>query len=267
VPQVNANNRVVAQPRGKLLGGSSSINFMMLSHASAVDVDNWEKLGNRGWNFKTMKPYNKKSETYNAPNEVLEKTLGGNIFDSSLHGSSGPVQITWPHGTSEVDGMWRPTLQALGLGAEEDPRRGSVLGGYPVLKYIDKAAKRTTAATAFYVPNAGRSNLSVLTNAHVNRILFKEHSGIIDASAVSFSFSDKEYVVSASREIILCAGSFQSPQILELSGIGSKEILTKHGMKLVVDNPNVGENLQVDTLSVLDQSRKLTHLGPYACSS
>lgn len=238
------NNRIVAQPRGRVLGGSSAINFMMLSHASKIDINNWEKLGNTGWNFETLRPYYKKFETYNVPDMELGKALGSEIIDTSLHGNAGPIQITFPHGSSDLDAAWRPTFQTLGLGAEADPRKGDTLGGYAVLKFIDKNARRTTSASGFYAPNAGRPNLSVLTGAHVRRILFSDSSELI-ATGVSFSVAGKVYEVSASAEVILSAGSFQSPQILELSGIGSKKLLQHHNIEVVIDNPNVGENLQV----------------------
>lgn len=263
-PQIDMNSRVVAQPRGKVLGGTSAINFMMLSHASKVDIDNWEKLGNRGWNFETMLPYYQKFENYNAPDEVLGKALGSEIIDRSLHGTSGPVQITFPHGTSDLEAVWRPTLQTFGLGAEEDPVKGETLGGYAVLKFIDREAKRSTSASAYYAPNAARPNLSVLTGAHVHQILFSNSSEPI-ATGVSFSVAEKDYAVTASAEIILAAGSFQSPQILELSGIGSKKLLQEHGIKVVVDNPNVGENLQVSNF--FDKARFLSNNpGPHSRS-
>ncbi|KAG0649874.1 Dehydrogenase mpl7 [Hyphodiscus hymeniophilus] len=251
IPQVDMNNRIVAQPRGRVLGGSSAINLMMLSHASKVDIDNFEKLGNPGWNFETMAPYYKKFETYNAPSEDLGKALGSEIIDTSLHGTAGPVQITFPHGSSDLDAAWRPTLQALGLGAEADPRKGETLGGYAVLKFIDQKARRATSASSYYAPNAGRPNLSVMTGAYVHRILFDASPKPI-ATGVSFSVSGKDYEVSARAEIILAAGSFQSPQLLELSGIGSKELLREHGIDVVVNNHSVGENLQDHVLIPLE---------------
>ena len=137
------------------------------------------------------------------------------------------------------------------MGAEADPRKGDTLGGYAVLKFIDKDARRVTSASAFYAPNVGRSNLSVLTGAHVRRILF-ENLHELTATSVLFSAAGKVYEVSATAEIILTAGSFQSPQILELSGIGSKKLLEQHNIAVIVDNPNVGENLQVsDFLDLL----------------
>lgn len=217
---------------------------MMLSHASKADLDNWGKLGNAGWNFDTILPYYKKFETYNPPDEALGKDLGSEIIDKSLHGFSGPVQITFPHGTSDLDAAWRPTNQALGLGAEQDPIKGDTVGAYAVLRFIDKEARRSTSASAYYAPNASRANLSVLTGARVNRILFDNSTEPI-VTGVSFSVAGRDYAVSASAEVILAAGTFQSPQILELSGIGSKKLLEENNIKVIIDNPNVGENLQV----------------------
>jgi choline dehydrogenase len=174
VPQIDLNDRIVAQLRGKVLGGSLAINFMMLSHASKVEIDSWEKLGNPGWKLRANVTFLQKIWTYNAPDEALGKTLGSEIIDRSLHGSSGPIQVTVPHGSTDLDASWRPTHQALGLGAEQDPRLGATLGGYAVLKYIDKGAKRSYSASAYYAPISSRPNLSVLTNARVNRILFED---------------------------------------------------------------------------------------------
>jgi choline dehydrogenase len=167
----------------------------------------------------------------------------------SLHGSSGPVHTTYPHGTDATDGLWRPTFQALGLGAEHDPRKmdeggHSTLGGYNVLRFIDEKAKRVTSASAFYAPNEGRENLVVLTGAFVRKVVFGG-DGEVRAERVEFEVEGREYVVKAGKEVVLCAGTFQSPQLLELSGIGDREILGRHGVECVVHNPNVGENLQV----------------------
>jgi choline dehydrogenase len=105
------------------LEGSSAINFMMLAHGSAVDIDNWEKLGNPGWSYKNLLPYYRESETFNAPDEATSKALGGDVIDPSLHGTSGPVQITFPHSTSQLDAAWKPTFETLGLDAKQDPRK------------------------------------------------------------------------------------------------------------------------------------------------
>jgi choline dehydrogenase-like flavoprotein len=113
------------------------------------------------------------------------------------------------------------------------------------LSTIDASSStRSYAATAYFAPNIGRPNLTVLTDAQVNKITFSSHTHNVHASGVSFTSKGTTYHVKASKEVILCAGAFQSPQILELSGIGSKSILTPLGIDVIVENPNVGENLQ-----------------------
>lgn len=221
----------------------------MVSHASRVDLDNWEKLGNPNWNFDTLQPYYRKAETYNAPSAATVKGLRTEKIDPSLHGDSGPVQSAFPEGTGDIDHAWGPTFDKLGLGIKNDPRQGATLGGYSLLKYMDKSARRSYAAPAYYVPNAERPNLAVITNSFVKRIDFKltEHGN--KATGVDYSVAGKDYFIPTRGEVIVSAGSIQSPQILELSGIGSKSILEKFGIGVVVHNPNVGENLQVRNTS------------------
>jgi choline dehydrogenase len=108
----------------------------------------------------------------------------------------------------------------------------------------DSSSTRSYAATAYYAPNVNRPNLTVLTEAQVNKIVLSKAHGSVRATSVSFTSKGSTYNVKASKEVLLCAGAFQSPQILELSGIGSKEILTPLEIPVVVENPNVGENLQ-----------------------
>ena len=133
------------------------------------------------------------------------------------------------------------------MGAENDPRRGQTLGGYAVLKFIDNEARRSHAGTAYYLPAAERKNLDVLTGAHVNKILIDPDNthGDLKVAGVSFTVAGEDYIVSALNEVILSAGTIQSPQILELSGIGDTKTLEMAGVKVLIENQNVGENLQV----------------------
>ncbi|UKZ81642.1 hypothetical protein TrVFT333_009414 [Trichoderma virens FT-333] len=207
------NNRVVAQPRGKVLGGSSAINFMMVAYPSAQDIDNWEKLGNPGWNWASLLPYYRKSETFNQPLAETKAFLGADVFNHEIYGKDGPIKLTVPHCTSQVDAAWTTTLRNLGLGAKQDPREGQTLGGYAVLKFIDQSAQRSYAASAYYAPNASRLKTTVITGAHVvNRIILEAVEGDkIRAAAVSFMVLEKEFTVSALNEIIISAGTVQSP--------------------------------------------------------
>lgn len=249
-PQQGLNNRILAWPRGKVLGGSSAINFLMHTHASDVDIDSIERLGNPGWNSRLLQPYFRKSETYNAPQDDTGDVPGRPIIDPSLHGNVGPIQTSFPQGLGDIDQAWAPTFTTLGMGAKSDPRAGATLGGYSLPKSMDKYGRRSYAATAYYVPIADRPNLTVLTNAHVNKIIFKSAVQLpLEASGVSYSVAGKVEFINTRREVIVCAGTVQSPQILELSGIGSKEVLEKYGINVMYSNPRVGENLQVSPSS------------------
>lgn len=250
-PQPYLNGRTIAWPRGKVVGGSSAINFMMVSHASRVDIDNWEKLGNPGWNFDALQPYYRKAETFNPPSEAIAEALGTAIMDPALHGTSGPVQASFSNSPGELDKAWGRTFKTLGLGSEIDPRAGQTLGGYSLPKYMDQSAKRSHAGSAFYAPNADRENLTLLTGALVKKIIFETAGEVVTATGVQYAADDKEHFIRAKEEVILAAGTVQSPQILELSGIGDKARLEKLGITSVVDNPNVGENLQVCSPSLL----------------
>ncbi|KAL7940044.1 hypothetical protein V8C42DRAFT_356502 [Trichoderma barbatum] len=192
------------------------INFMMASYPSARDIDNWEKLGNPSWNWTSLLPYYRKSEAFNQSSEDIKASLGGDIFDFQMYGKDGPIQLTLPHGTSQVDAAWTTTLRNLGLEVKQDPREGKTLGGYAVLKFIDQSAKRSYAVSAYYAPNAARKNLTVITGAHVNKVILEA----VDGDGV------------------------RATAILELSGIGGAQILSKAGVTVIVETPNIGENLQ-----------------------
>lgn len=143
---------------------------------------------------------------------------------------------------------WDPTYEALGIKLNGDPKGGLALGSYHNLLSFDPVnVSRSFAANAYYSPNAKRPNLKILTDAVVNKIIFapaKNHSKSLVATGLSFSTRGKKYVVNSKTEVIICAGAFQSPQLLELSGIGNKSLLNTHGIKVLRDNPNVGQNLQ-----------------------
>lgn len=221
----------------------------MVSHASRADIDAWEKLGNPGWNFDALQPYYRKAETFNPPSAATAEALGTGIIDLKLYGTSGPVQTSFTESPGEFDKAWGRTFKTLGLGPETDPRDGKTTGGYSLPKFMDKQARRSHAGSAFYAPNEGRENLTVLTGAFVEKIVFDDVDGEVPvAKGVRYKVEGKEHfarVKEEKGEVILAAGAVQSPQILELSGVGDKVRLEKFGITSVVDNPNVGENLQV----------------------
>ena len=245
VPQAHGNDRVVNHPRGKQLGGSSAINFMYSTHASQRDIDDWGELGNSGWSWLELFPYFLKSEKYNAPSASISAQVDTTFIEPSLHGERGPVQNSFPPFYDNFYKAWEPTYKNLGLGPTGDPKGGIAIGAYTTLLSLDATnATRSYAGNAYYKPNAGRPNLMVLTGAFAAKIVFAASKTLLVATGVSFTFSSETYTASARREIIICAGTFQAPHLLELSGIGNASLLKSKGIDLQFDSPNVGENLQ-----------------------
>ncbi|KAK0633813.1 hypothetical protein B0T14DRAFT_419122 [Immersiella caudata] len=245
--------RTVAQPglggreapwaRGKVVGGSSALNYMTWNRASRTDYDEWRELGNHGWGWDDLLS---KSETFHAASADNEK-VATLVSHDGLVGDNGPVQIAYPNEFSPSHRFWHGTLNAVGVETNDAHLAGSNVGVWTSLVSVDpRSATRSYAATAYYQPSATRPNLIVLTGAEVREILLVQDgvSGQWTAKGVRFLHGGAEFSAFASREVILSAGSVQSPQILELSGVGGSAVLFAAGIPVKVDNPNVGENLQ-----------------------
>ncbi|MCJ1269005.1 hypothetical protein MMC22_008893 [Lobaria immixta] len=247
-PQTHGNNRVVAHPRGKILGGSSGVNLNLWTHASQKDINDWGKLGNKGWSWDTIFPYFAKSEKYipHTAQEGLENEAS--YIDPTIHGKNGPIKNSFSPFQGNFNAAWDPTFETLGIRLNGDPKDGLALGAYHnLLSYDPINASRSFSANAYYSPHAKRPNLKILTDALVNKIIFAsvtDYGTSLVATGLSFTARGKKYAVNASREVIISAGTFQSPQLLELSGIGNKSLLDAHGIKVLLENPNVGQNLQ-----------------------
>ncbi|KAI0724007.1 alcohol oxidase [Cerioporus squamosus] len=245
VPQKHANNRRIYQPRGKGLGGSSVINLLGFNRGSAHEYDAIEALGNPGWNWDELLKYFKKSETTLplaldiAPEYKLEKP------DPQWHGDSGPIIKAYSTHFASLHVPFIDALEKLGVPRNTESNKGNNVGATTIYCSVDsRTAARSYAGNAYYEVNADRKNLVVLTNSTVSRILFEPGSDPLKATGVEFLNGDKKYVAATKGEVILAAGAFQSPQILEISGIGNKDILSKHGVETLVDLPSVVENLQ-----------------------
>ncbi|KAK4246503.1 hypothetical protein C7999DRAFT_15381 [Corynascus novoguineensis] len=247
-PQPTLNNRCINQARGKMLGGSSGLNFMMLLYPSKGNIDAWAALGNPSWNYDTLAPYLRKFATVHAPPQSARDLLGLTYLNKELATGDGPIQVSYSEGYGVTNKAWLETFASLGLEISADPRDGNALGGFQNHASIDPATHtRSYATTGYYSPEvAKRPNLVVLTETLVSRILFDTASGE-DAIATGVEIITKngeKKQVSAGSEVILAAGALQSPQILELSGVGGRELLEKHNIPVVVENPNVGEHVQ-----------------------
>lgn len=214
-PQIHGDGRVVSHPPGKQLGGSSAINFDYWTHASRHDIDDWGELGNSGWSWDELFPYFLKPETYGPPPPSTSSQVDTTIILPLLHGTTGPIQDSFPPFYDNVYKAWEPTYKNLGLGPTGNPKGGRAVGAYTTLFTIKpKNAGKSYAETAYWKPNAGRESLVVLTGAFATRVVFAREEEMLVASGVSFTVDGETYTASASREVVLCAGALQLPQPL-----------------------------------------------------
>ena len=190
------------------------------------------------------RPYFKKTENFHDPG-ADHKTQHQSHFDSDFHGVGGPLETMYSITYGSSHQHWHKTMHQLSIQTNCSHFSGSNVGCWTSLTGVTpEKRERCYSANAYYRPNSGRSNLVLLTEAVVREIVLENEKGEWVAKGVKFVHGEKDYVVKTKMEVILCAGSVQSPQILELSGIGSSDILEAAGVDLKVDNANVGENLQ-----------------------
>ncbi|RMJ10396.1 hypothetical protein CDV36_009977 [Fusarium kuroshium] len=242
VPQQGLKGRSLPWPRGRILGGTSALNYMAWNRASKDDYDAWEALGNEGWGWEGLLPFFKKSETFHPPSSHVQK-LQNVSHDADTFGSSGPIQVSYPTDYSPTHSLWHPTLNAVGVETNSSHLGGSNVGVWTCVNAVDPRSATRSFSTGYC--SDARSNLHILTNATVNEIVLQEFEGGGHvATGVRFSCKGQEHTVSASREVILSAGTIKSPQILELSGIGNPKVLAQAKVPVKVDSPTVGENLQ-----------------------
>ena len=229
-PCPGTNGRTIPMPRGKVLGGSSSINGLIFNRGQKMDFDVWAQKGNRGWSYDDVLPYFRRYESHeDSP-------------DASYRGQTGEMTIT--------DLKWRdPLCEAFIKGAESIgiPRNPDYNGAYQEgTSYVQRTSTgklRMSAARAFLKPARKRQNLRVITNAHATKILLdgKRAIGIAYNRGGANGRSDQVY---AGREVIIAGGTINSPQLLQLSGIGSAKLLHDLGIKVAHDLAGVGENLR-----------------------
>ena len=222
------------QPRGKVLGGSSSINAMLYLRGNRWDYDHWSDLGNSGWSYDDVLPYFKKAEH----NE---------IFNNEYHGQNGPLNVT------NIRHQNRPTKDFVKSGSElfgfNEDFNGFEQEGIGFYQTTQKNGKRCSAATAYLLDCATRENLTIKTDTTINKIIFKNKKAFGVECIDQFGQS---FILEADKEIILSSGAFGSPQILLRSGVGPVLELNKHGIEKEHELPGVGKNLQdhIDYLSV-----------------
>ena len=239
VPQTGLNGRRGYQPRGKVLGGSSSTNAMIYVRGNRWDYDHWASLGNPGWSFDEVLPYFKKSEN----SEIHGAT--------DYHGVGGPLNVA---AIRYPSALYDKFLQAAALnGIPHNPDyNGAQQDGAFMYEVTHINGERCSAAKGYITPHLSRANLSVKTRAHAARLLFE------GARVVGVAYWQDGVLkeLRARREVILSGGAFASPQLLMCSGIGPAQRLRELGIAVVHDLPGVGQNLR-DHLGFLPHGRKL----------
>ncbi|KAL4251315.1 GMC oxidoreductase family protein [Abortiporus biennis] len=232
VPQESLDGRRSYLPRGKVVGGSSVLNFMTTTRANKDEYNAFETLGNPGWNWPQFLSYLKKSEL------ALK-------LDHKFHSDHGPIQKSY---TPFIPALHKPFLDsfnALGVEINLDPQNGDNAGVFTMTVSVDPdTMTRSSATTGYYLPNSGRPNLHLLSDAQVTRIITDTRGDTIRATGVEYKQGGELFTAQCTREVIVAAGSYQTPQLLELSGIGNPKVLNKFGIPVVVDLPGVGENLR-----------------------
>ena len=226
VPQVHMNNRPMFQPRGKTLGGCSSINAMIYIRGHKSDYDTWADLGNKGWSYKEVLPYFKRFEA----NERLSDTY---------HGTEGELNISDHQTRNILSEKLVEAAQQAGY-AYNDDFNGARQEGFGYYQLTVKDGKRWSAVEAFLKPVQSRQNLHIITHALTHKVLIENKK----ACGVLYEKGGKLQEVKAGREVILTAGAFNSPQLLMLSGIGNAQKLKSLDVPVVADLPGVGKNLQ-----------------------
>ncbi|KAL5044804.1 hypothetical protein BDW71DRAFT_215449 [Aspergillus fruticulosus] len=251
VPQTQLNGRRIFGTKGRTLGGSSAINMGMLVYPSRAGMNAWESLGNPGWGWKEFAPYVRKFHTGVPPSDEVRAFFGNMKSEQKDQGSDGPVWASFgdESGYLPYHAAWFRAFEELGWPQTEDPIKGAGTGPFVNPGAVDPVTKtRSHAGAAYLTPEVlERENLRVVTGAQVIRVVFDNSDGgggAVTAREVQFVKNSQTYTVALTREVIMAAGAFQSPQVLELSGIGDAARLRALGIEPVVDLPGVGENLQ-----------------------
>ena len=244
-PSEGTGGREIIWPRGRIIGGSSSINGLIFIRGQKEDFGDWQELGATNWDYRNVLPYFRKLESYKEG-------------ESQYRGGLGELGVSDLRNDDPFCRAWINAAQEYGLPFNPDFNTETSFGVGSYQLSI-KGRWRSSAASAFLKPALGRSNLTIKTNCHTTRVLFKEKQAV----GVEWLENGKKVQATAKSEIILAAGALQSPQILQLSGIGPKDLLEKYKIQMVAHSPEVGANLQdhyqMRTIVKLKQKKSLNN--------
>ena len=243
-PDPGMHDRRIFWPRGKCLGGSSSINGLIYIRGQQEDYAHWAALGNTGWSWDEVLPYFRRAE-------------GNDRLSGPLHGQNGPLKASSIASRHPLVEAFIGSARGLGV-PQTDDFNGATQEGVGYYQLSTHKGMRCSTARAYLRPARKRPNLRVITGARATRVLFAGDSN--KANGVEFERLGQRSSVGAAREVIVCAGALQSPQLLQLSGIGPAALLAEHGIALRHALPGVGENLQdhLQLRLILEANRPVT---------
>ncbi|KAI0640658.1 GMC oxidoreductase [Trametes meyenii] len=249
VQQPNANNRALPWPRGKVLGGSSAMNGMYQVRPSKLEVDTWAGLVDGGkdkWSWDDLFDTMKESESFTAPSSDVQQ-LGNIQYNANSRGSNGPVHVTYPGYMVPLVGNWTTTLADIGVAVSEDAYGGNNWGAFIATSSINPTNwTRSYSRSAYIDPLPPRSNLAILPNATVTRLVFDSNTNNLTATGVEWatSASAARQTIKVNKEVILAGGAVGSPHVLLHSGVGPSDVLKAAGVDVKLDLPGVGQHLQ-----------------------
>ena len=229
-PCTGLNGRSILYARGKVLGGCSSINAMVYMRGQARDYDEWAALGNPGWSWKEVFPVFRRSEDHHAG-------------ESEIHGAGGEWRVEEQRLDWTILNAWRDAAEQCGIPKVADFNGGDNFGSAR-FQVNQRTGVRWSAAKAFLRPAMRRPNLKVLTNVHATKIRFNLREGKHEAAGIEFRRDNQTFFAEAACETILASGAINSPQLLQLSGVGPAKLLREHAINITHELPGVGENLQ-----------------------
>jgi choline dehydrogenase len=242
-PEPELNNREVYCPRGKVLGGSSSINAMVYTKGSDSEYDHWESLGNKGWGSKDFVP-------------IIKKLVHQERGENKYHSQGGLLNVADERQINSLNKVMINAAVECGYSRNDD-FNGQKPDGVGYFQVTQKNGQRHSAAKAFLTPILNRPNLTVITSAFANKVLLKDKKAV----GIEYRVGKKIRKIFASKEIILSGGAINTPKLLLLSGIGPKEELIEHNIECQHDLPGVGKNLQdhLDVIIVDENSTKTAY--------
>lgn len=248
-PDANTGGKTYPVYVGNVVGGGSVVNGMAFDRASAEDYDAWEQLGNYGWNWNSLLGYFKKSTTFTPPSAANVKEFGI-TYDASYYGTNGPLQASFPNFEyQDTKNMWA-AMKAEGVPRPREHASGDAVGAFWIPTALQpKTQTRSSAKNAYYDSVKSRSNLVLATGKTVNEILFDQSIFSFltpRANGVQYVSRSDQSVgqVYASREVIMAAGAVFTPQLLQLSGIGPRDVLQAAGIRVRREMNAVGANMQ-----------------------